>query len=70
MIWTIYKYTKTRTDPSYEELGEIEAPHQPAALKSAMERFPNLFGWSPDYPNGRLLVRPKGDHRGMPGWRP
>lgn len=71
MIWTIYKFTrgKTHAGNAYDELGETEAPHQPAAWHEAMKRFPDLAKASDGYQNGRILVRPKGDHSGMPGWK-
>jgi hypothetical protein len=65
--WDIYEFTKPQ---SYKHLGNVDAPHQPGAWKAASLRWPALAAANhPDYPNGRLITRLKGDTRGMPGFK-
>jgi hypothetical protein len=57
-IWNVYRYTRKRgARGRFELLASVEAAHQPAARREAIERWPRLACASPGYPSGRLVVR-------------
>jgi hypothetical protein len=69
--WNVYKFTKVgerSAGGNYELLGQVDGEHQPAAWKTAANRWPVLAKSCPEYPNARLVLRPEGDTRGMPGF--
>lgn len=63
--WDVYSFERTTRTATW--LGTVEGPHQPGAHKAAAERWPDEARMRlPEYPSGRLILRPEGDTRGMP----
>lgn len=63
--WDVYRYDAAERTATL--LGQVKGEHQPHAIKEAARRWPHDAKASfPDYPSGRLFVRPEGDTRGIP----